>query len=109
MFQVLNGSIFRKMLIAATLIGAGLLAASFVPKKVVKSQLNTVVIDAGHGGKDPGNLGTGRYKKTEKDISLNVALMLGDYIKKAFPDVKVIYTRDGDTFPALHERTQIAN
>jgi N-acetylmuramoyl-L-alanine amidase len=109
MFQVLNGSIFRKMLIAATLIGAGLLAASFVPKKVVKSQLNTVVIDAGHGGKDPGNLGTGRYKKTEKDISLTVALMLGAYIKKAFPEVKVIYTRDGDTFPALHERTQIAN
>jgi N-acetylmuramoyl-L-alanine amidase len=109
MFQVLNGSFFRKSLLAATLIGAGLLAASFVPKMPVKSQINTIVIDAGHGGSDPGNLGTGRYKKTEKDISLSVALMVGDYIAKAYPDVKVIYTRKGDTFPALHERTRIAN
>ena len=53
----------------------------------------TVVLDAGHGGKDPGNLGTGRYKETEKQITLAVTLKLGEYIEKNLPDVKVVYTR----------------
>ena len=68
-----------------------------------------VVIDAGHGGHDPGNLGTGRYKHSEKDISLEVALQLGDYIQRAFPDVDVIYTRKEDKFVTLKGRTEIAN
>lgn len=68
-----------------------------------------VVIDAGHGGKDPGNLGTGRYKVTEKTIALNVSLLVGDYIRRAFPEVEVLYTRDDDTFVPLHERTKFAN
>jgi N-acetylmuramoyl-L-alanine amidase len=68
-----------------------------------------VVIDPGHGGKDPGNLGTGRYKKTEKDISLDVSTKLGNLIKERFPGIKVIYTRSGDTFPTLKERVEIAN
>jgi len=71
--------------------------------------VNTVVIDAGHGGKDPGNLGTGRYKTTEKHVALDVALKLGGYINEKFPDVKVIYTRDKDEFIPLKERTNIAN
>lgn len=71
--------------------------------------VKTVVIDAGHGGHDAGNLGTGRYKKTEKDISLDVALKLGDYIKEAYPDVKVVYTRKDDRFIQLGERAAIAN
>jgi len=68
-----------------------------------------VVIDAGHGGHDPGNLGTGRYKDTEKDISLEVALQLGEYIQRAYPDVDVIYTRKEDKFVTLKDRTNIAN
>ncbi|MEZ4720808.1 MAG: N-acetylmuramoyl-L-alanine amidase [Flavobacteriales bacterium] len=68
-----------------------------------------VVIDAGHGGTDPGNLGTGRYKKTEKDISLDVAMKLGDYIQRAFPEVDVVYTRKEDKFVTLKGRTEIAN
>jgi N-acetylmuramoyl-L-alanine amidase len=68
-----------------------------------------VVIDAGHGGEDPGNLGTGRYKKTEKDISLDVAIKLGDYIQLAFPNVDVVYTRKEDKFVTLKGRTEIAN
>ncbi|HQW87551.1 MAG TPA: N-acetylmuramoyl-L-alanine amidase, partial [Flavobacteriales bacterium] len=41
------------------------------------NRIRTVVLDAGHGGKDPGNLGTGRYKTTEKHVSLNVAKLVG--------------------------------
>ncbi|MGY6561250.1 MAG: N-acetylmuramoyl-L-alanine amidase family protein [Luteibaculaceae bacterium] len=69
----------------------------------------TVVIDAGHGGKDPGAVGTGRFKKTEKDIALDVSLKLGAYIKQNLPDVEVIYTRDKDVFITLAERPKIAN
>lgn len=69
--------------------------------------LKTVVIDAGHGGKDPGASGPG--KTNEKDIALVVALKLGDYIQRHFPDVNVIYTRKTDVFLELHERAEIAN
>ncbi len=68
--------------------------------------IKTVVIDAGHGGKDPGASGS---KTREKDIALNVALKLGEYITKNFPDVHVIYTRKTDVFLELHERAEIAN
>ena len=68
-----------------------------------------VVIDAGHGGKDPGNLGTGRYKVTEKDVTLDVANKLAGYINEKMPDVKVILTRNNDSFPKLHTRVKIAN
>jgi len=74
-----------------------------------KEGVNTVVIDAGHGGHDPGNLGTRRYKTTEKDIALKVALKVGAYIEENLPDVKVIYTRDKDVFVDLQERARIAN
>lgn len=70
-------------------------------------KLKTVVIDAGHGGKDPGAIGAG--KTNEKDIALVVALKLGDYISKNHPDVNVIYTRKTDVFLELHERAEIAN
>ncbi len=86
-----------------------LLVASSMPKKKESDAVRRVVIDAGHGGKDPGNLGTGRYKLTEKTIALNVSLKVGNYIKEAFPDVEVLYTRDTDDFIPLHERTKFAN
>jgi len=73
------------------------------------NRIRTIVLDAGHGGKDPGNLGTGRYKTTEKHVSLNVARLVGKYINEAFPDVKVIYTREDDRFIELKERCEIAN
>lgn len=68
--------------------------------------LETVVIDAGHGGKDPGAV-VGRAR--EKDIVLAIALKLGKYIKENLPDVKVIYTRSTDVFVPLFERSVIAN
>lgn len=72
-------------------------------------RIKTLVIDAGHGGKDPGNLGTGRYKTREKDIALDVAKRLGDYILEQFPEINVLYTRDTDVFIGLNERADIAN
>jgi len=68
--------------------------------------LKTVVIDAGHGGKDPGTSGV--YAK-EKDIALAIALKVGTYIEENIPEVKVIYTRTTDVFVPLHERAEIAN
>ena len=65
-----------------------------------------VVIDAGHGGHDPGALG--KFSK-EKTINLNVALKLGRQIKRNCPDVKVIYTRERDVFIPLGKRADIAN
>ena len=69
-------------------------------------QLFTVVIDAGHGGKDPGSVGSSVYEKT---INLSVALLLGALIEGNHNDVKVIYTRKSDVFLPLDERANIAN
>ena len=68
--------------------------------------LETVVIDAGHGGKDPGTM-VGNFR--EKDIALAIALRLGDLIKEKLPGVRVIYTRNRDIFIPLFERSVIAN
>ena len=70
------------------------------------NRIQTVVIDAGHGGKDAGAVGK---KAKEKDITLAVAKKTGDYIKTKYPDVKVIYTRNKDVFVELIERARIAN
>ena len=69
-------------------------------------KIRTIVIDAGHGGKDPGASGS---HSREKDITLSVALKLGNYIKAYIPNVKVIYTRTRDHFVGLKTRGQIAN
>ncbi len=90
------------------LIGVMALFYSFADQERPTPQF-VVVLDAGHGGKDPGNLGTGRLKKTEKDVTLDVVLKVGKMIQEKFPDVQVIYTRSGDTFPTLKERVSIAN
>ena len=70
------------------------------------AKIQTVVIDAGHGGKDPGAVGK---KAKEKNITLAVAKKTGAYIKKKYPDVKVYYTRTTDVFVELMERANIAN
>tara|TARA_R100001591_G_scaffold118408_1_gene141060 strand:- start:25942 stop:27240 length:1299 start_codon:yes stop_codon:yes gene_type:complete len=73
-----------------------------------KLKFDKIVIDAGHGGHDPGNLG---YKKSaqEKDVVLSIAKKLGKYIEENLPDVEVIYTRETDEFVDLWERGSIAN
>lgn len=73
------------------------------------SGLRKIIIDPGHGGKDPGNLGTGRYKTKEKDIALQVALKTGALIQQQIPGVEVVYTRSSDKSVELRERTTYAN
>lgn len=65
-----------------------------------------VVIDPGHGGNDPGAIGT---RGKEKNINLNVARKLGRLIEDNCNDTKVVYTRKSDIFVPLHRRAEIAN
>ena len=78
----------------------------FAPISVGANKKFTLVIDAGHGGKDTGAPGT--YSK-EKDINLRIALAFGRYVEQNCPDVKVVYTRRTDVFIPLYERAEIAN
>lgn len=70
--------------------------------------IKTVVIDAGHGGKDPGCVSKDR-KLYEKTVTLDIACRLRDKIREAYPDVKVVLTRDSDKFVELGDRAAIAN
>jgi len=70
------------------------------------SKIKTVVIDAGHGGHDPGCHGA---NNNEKEVCLAMALKLGALIKERYPDIKIIYTRATDVFVELAERANIAN
>ncbi len=79
---------------------------TFTTGKRSGDEIKVVVIDAGHGGFDPGCHYGGVQ---EKNVTLAIALKLGKIIKKNCKDVKVIYTRDSDYFVELKERTNIAN
>ena len=71
-------------------------------------RLSTIVIDAGHGGKDPGAVS--QDKKTyEKTLTLDIAKTLADKIRAEYPDVKVILTRSDDRYVTLNDRADIAN
>lgn len=77
------------------------------PRRSNAWELDVIVIDAGHGGKDAGAKGAnGAY---EKDVTLQIALRLRDLVRKELPNTSVVMTRDDDTFVELHRRTQIAN
>lgn len=71
-----------------------------------RSHAYTLVIDAGHGGKDAGALG---FVSKEKNINLAIALAFGKLVEQNCPDVKVVYTRKTDTFIELDQRARIAN
>ncbi len=70
------------------------------------TKVRKIVLDAGHGGHDPGCIGA---IAREKDITLSIALQCGQLIKQGLPDVEVIYTRTKDEFVPLHERARLAN
>lgn len=76
------------------------------PASIKQKAVKTIVIDPGHGGTDAGAKGQYSY---EKDICLAVSLKVGALIEKQFPDIKVLYTRKTDTYPALHARANFAN
>lgn len=95
----------------------GLLAAWFLSSSFIcptaetnhlfqKKTLHTIVIDAGHGGRDEG--APGRYS-FEKDIALAVALKLQQRINEEFPEIKVVMTRTTDAYPSLYDRANLAN
>jgi N-acetylmuramoyl-L-alanine amidase len=93
-------------LICLIMAFAGLIPATLAGNSGEIRALRTVVIDAGHGGHDPGAVSGG---VREKDIVLDLALRLGKKISSAYPEVKVIYTRDKDIFIPLFQRASIAN
>ncbi|WP_298238038.1 N-acetylmuramoyl-L-alanine amidase [uncultured Algibacter sp.] len=68
-----------------------------------------IMIDPGHGGRDSGTPGTGRYKTTEKDIALDVSLALGKMLKQNLSNIEIVYTRSKDVFPTLNGRAKVAN
>ena len=74
---------------------------------VVEAKRFTLVVDAGHGGRDTGAIGKGKVK--EKDLTLKYALAFGRMVEQNCSDVKVIYTRKTDTFVELYRRAEIAN
>ncbi|MDI6400677.1 N-acetylmuramoyl-L-alanine amidase [Balneolaceae bacterium ANBcel3] len=77
------------------------------PPRHAFTQLRRIVLDPGHGGRDPGAIG---FRGTrEKDVALAVALKVGEYIERYLPEIEVFYTREDDSFVALQERGQIAN
>lgn len=87
-------------------LSAFFILSSFTPLNVTSYKLKTVVIDAGHGGKDPGCLGS---SSKEAHIALGVAKELGRIFNEYMPEIKVVYTRTTDHFVELHERANIAN
>lgn len=92
-----------------SIIAAVMVIVAGVPGAMAARQSKqkfVVVIDAGHGGKDPGAQDNG---VKEKDVNLGVALKLGEFLKKNLKDVKVIYTRDKDEYLTLQERAEKAN
>ena len=95
-----------KFILLFFLITISILGSS-QPLNLLKSSIKVVVIDAGHGGKDPGC--HGHSKINEKDVALNIALKLGKIIEENLPDVQVIYTRKDDRFIELWQRAAIAN
>lgn len=96
---------FRGRYILYSLICLWLLASPICIAQVAPKEF-VVVIDAGHGGNDPGAVG--KISK-EKDINLKVAMKLGSFIRNTCNDVKVVYTRNRDIFVSLDKRAEIAN
>lgn len=83
-----------------------IILAAFQPVGKKRSAITKIVIDAGHGGKDPGTVGS--YTK-EKDIALKVSMQVGKYIEENIQNVDVIYTRRDDSSIDLKKRPDIAN
>lgn len=93
-------------LLPALFLGLLLCFGSIPSSATTKKKIRKVVLDAGHGGRDPGCHGVFSY---EKDITLAVAKKVGKLIHDSLKEVKVAYTREYDWYPELKERTNFAN
>jgi N-acetylmuramoyl-L-alanine amidase len=109
MHKIKKNNVFCRSLFLVSLLMVFILNSSqtSIDNSTSKYNIRTVVIDAGHGGKDDG--ATGPTGKKEKNLALAVALKLGTYISENYPNVRVIYTRKTDVFVELYERAAIAN
>ena len=103
-FKMFEMRIYCAKLMILTLFCTNSLVAQKNAQQI--KPISTVCIDAGHGGKDPGCHGA---SVNEKKVCLSMALKLGAQIKKAYPEIKVLYTRDKDVFVELDERAKFAN
>ncbi len=98
------------VLTASLLLTLATVQASAQSKSPASSPgLNTICIDPGHGGKDPGCVSRDGKKIMEKNNVLSVGLKLRKLLEKGYPDMKVVMTRDKDVFVELNERANIAN
>tara|TARA_Y100000385_G_C13065700_1_gene626581 strand:+ start:20 stop:1186 length:1167 start_codon:yes stop_codon:yes gene_type:complete len=104
--NLLNNSYAKKRIFLTFFISMALLFSTSLYSQTGLG-IKTVVIDAGHGGKDPGAVA--KTKLQEKDVVLDVSLQLGKLISVSFPKVKVVYTRSTDVFIGLSKRAKIAN
>lgn len=103
-YTTISGLVSGWLLI--TLLSAFVIPGSDSSSPGTRNDEWLIVIDAGHGGKDPGTVGK---RSREKDLALAIALKTGKYIEENIPGVKVIYTRTNDTFIELYRRAEIAN
>jgi N-acetylmuramoyl-L-alanine amidase len=106
MLFVFKSTFFRTYTIVYVTLFAFLLNFHANGQTPESNGIHKIVIDPGHGGSDPGTLGS---RTREKEIALSIALKLGNFIRNNYPDVEVIFTRKDDKFVALDERTTIAN
>ena len=97
---------FFGLLSACSILMLGLRSNQVAPR-TASGEVNTIVIDAGHGGDDPGSNGAGEV--WEKQITLAIALKLGQYLKDSMPGLKVLYTRTTDKTLKLSDRPAYAN
>lgn len=109
MHKIKKNNVFCRSLFLVAILLVFILNSSqtSIDNSTSKYNIRTVVIDAGHGGKDDG--ATGPTGKKEKNLALAVALKLGSYITENYPNIKVVYTRKTDVFVELYERAAIAN
>ena len=96
----------KKIAPALLILATGFLSSFCFGQQSQKKVLHTIILDAGHGGLDPGAKGS---FSTEAEVSLAVTLKLGKAIEKEFPDTKIIFTRTTDMLPGNKPNKDIAN